>query len=146
MNNKARAIGLTQTKFLNESGLDLESYQSGASGSARDMARLFEYVYRRHPTLLSATAKGDLTITSDSNITHHVMNTDAMVNDIPGIIASKTGFTDLAGGNLVVILDIGIDHPVAISVLGSTKESRFSDMQKLIDATVSTITEVPYAN
>jgi len=32
-------------------------------------------------------------------------NTNVIIDKIPDIIASKTGFTDLAGGNLVVAFD-----------------------------------------
>jgi D-alanyl-D-alanine carboxypeptidase len=48
---------------------------------------------------------------------------------------SKTGYTDLAGGNLAVVFDAGIGHPVAVVVLGSTKEERFTDVQRLVRAT-----------
>ena len=55
------------------------------------------------------------------------------------MIGSKTGYTALAGGNLVVVVDIGVDHPVVIAVLGSTYDGRFSDVEDLINATVSEI-------
>ena len=72
---------------------------------------------------------------------HHVINTNDLVDQIPGMIGSKTGYTDLAGGNLVLLVDIGIDHPIAIAVLGSTRDERFSDVKKLIDATTNSITQ-----
>ena len=46
----------------------------------------------------------------------------------------KTGLTDLAGGNLAVVFDVGLAHPVVAVVLGSTESGRFVDMQKLVDA------------
>ena len=55
------------------------------------------------------------------------------------MIGSKTGFTDLAGGNLVIVVDIGIDHPVIIAVLGSTYDGRFVDVEALIGASVDAI-------
>lgn len=141
MNEKAHAIRLMQTTFQNESGLDGEGGLSGAYGSARDMAMLFEYVFRKHPELFTATAYSELDIRSENNILHHVANTNQEVTHIPGIIGSKTGYTDLAGGNLVVIVDIGIGHPVVIAVLGSTREGRFSDVEQLIAATTNAITK-----
>lgn len=140
MNEKARSIGLTNTNFRNESGLDMASLTSGASGSARDMAMLFEYVFRKHPDLFSPTTYAQLDLTSDNNIVHHVVNTNQSVSRINGIIGSKTGYTELAGGNLVVVVDIGIEHPIVIAVLGSTIDGRFTDVEKLIDATVKEIT------
>ncbi len=140
MNEKAESIGLLNTKFSNESGLDIDSVTAGAYGSARDMARLFEYISRKHPELFTATTYSKIDVRSDSNVVHHVPNTNAGVEEVTGLIGSKTGYTDLAGGNLVVVVDIGVSHPVVIAVLGSTRDGRFTDVNKLIDATVEKIT------
>lgn len=143
MNERARAIGLAQTRFTNEGGLDAANGESGGYGSARDMAMLFEYVFRKHPKILLPTSQPRLSVRSQSGFVHEVRNTNQDVVAITGIIGSKTGYTDLAGGNLVVVVDIGIDRPVVISVLGSTREGRFEDVQKLIAATTEAITGVP---
>lgn len=140
MNERARGIGLTKTFFRNESGLDLSMGKSGAYGSARDMAMLFEYIFRRHPEIFIPTSASELTLRSENNIVHHIINTNKDVEHITGIIGSKTGYTDLAGGNLVVVIDIGVNHPVVIAVLGSTREDRFSDIRKLIVATTEAVT------
>jgi D-alanyl-D-alanine carboxypeptidase (penicillin-binding protein 5/6) len=140
MNAKAHDIGLDNTHFSNESGLDLDSLTGGAYGSARDMGMLFEYVLDKHPELFTATTYAKLDVSSENNIVHHVANTNAGVEHIAGFIGSKTGYTDLAGGNLVVVVDIGIDHPIVIAVLGSTRDGRFTDVAKLIDAAALDIT------
>ncbi|MDO8521069.1 MAG: hypothetical protein Q7S52_03060 [bacterium] len=142
MNEKARAIGLTQTTFQNESGLDIATGVSGGYGSARDMAMLFEYVFRKHPDILLPTSQSRLTVRSESGFTHEVENTNQDVLHISGIVGSKTGYTELAGGNLVVVVDIGINRPVVVVVLGSTQEKRFEDVRKLIAATTETITSM----
>jgi D-alanyl-D-alanine carboxypeptidase (penicillin-binding protein 5/6) len=141
MNDKARAIGLDDTHFSNESGLDVGSMTAGATGSARDMAILFEYVFRKYPELFTSTTYAHMTLSSQSNVVHHVLNTNQDVARISGVIGSKTGYTDLAGGNLVVVVDIGINHPVIIAVLGSTRDGRFSDTEQLITATIASITD-----
>ncbi len=140
MNEKADSIGLLNTRFANESGLDIDSVTAGAYGSARDMARLFEYIARKYPELFAATTYSKIDVRSDSNVIHHVANTNAGVEEVTGLIGSKTGYTDLAGGNLVVVVDIGVSHPVVIAVLGSTKGGRFTDVNKLVNATVEKIT------
>lgn len=140
MNEKARAIGLINTRFRNETGLDIESFESGASGSARDMGLLFEYILKRHPELLAPTTRPELHLVSDSAIMHHVANTNPGIERMNGIIGSKTGYTDLAGGNLVVVVDIGIARPVVIAVLGSTRSDRFTDVEQLVNATIEAIT------
>lgn len=134
MNAKAHDIGLENTHFSNESGLDIDSLTGGAYGSARDMGMLFEYIFNKHPELFTATTYAKFDVSSEHNIMHHVANTNAGVEHIAGFIASKTGYTDLAGGNLVVVVDIGIDHPLVIAVLGSTRDGRFTDVEQLITA------------
>ncbi len=140
MNEKARVMDLTRTHFFNASGLDRGTNESGAYGSARDVSMLLEYVFKKYPNLLTPTVNASLNITSEDNIIHRAVNTNEGVAHITGIIGSKTGYTDLAGGNLVVILDVGPNHPVVITVLGSTKEGRFTDVHKLIEATIKKIT------
>lgn len=140
MNEKAEDIGLESTHFSDESGLDINSVTSGAYGSARDMSVLFEYILKKHPGLFTPTTYAKVDVRSEDNIVHHVANTNTGVEHVTGIIGSKTGYTDLAGGNLVVVVDIGIDHPVVIVVLGSTRDGRFTDIEQLIDATVADIT------
>ena len=135
MNKKAKELGLTQTFFLSESGLDLTEWMSGSYGSAKDMAMLMENIVETKPNLLEATKYSDLNIKSKDYI-HSVENTNPFVETIPGIIGSKTGFTDLAGGNLVVAFDVGIGHPIVVSVLGSSWEGRFEDVRKLVEASI----------
>jgi len=90
----------------------------------------------RHPTLLEPTRETTITRTSLNNRSYKVYNTNQLTDDIPLLIGSKTGFTETAGGNLVVAFDAGLAHPVIIVVLGSTPEGRFNDIKTLIDATL----------
>jgi len=71
------------------------------------------------------------------NYVHNAKNTNDSAESIPGLIGSKTGFTDLAGGNLVVAFEIEPGHVIVISVLGSDKEGRFQDVNKLYKATLN---------
>ncbi|MCK5022027.1 MAG: D-alanyl-D-alanine carboxypeptidase [Candidatus Pacebacteria bacterium] len=135
MNIKAKELGMKHSFFLNESGLDIDELQSGAYGSAKDVAILIEYILQTNPRLLEASAYKQAEISSDL-LLHQVNNTNELVEKIPGVIASKTGFTDLAGGNLAMAFDIGIGHNIIAVVLGSTKEGRFKDMEKLIWASI----------
>lgn len=134
MNEKAKIINLNQTYFSNESGLDASINSGGAYGSARDVALLVEYILRNHIDLIESTRNDELAINS-----HMAKNTNKYTGDIPGLIGSKTGFTDLAGGNLVIAFDAGINRPIIISVLGSTFEDRFNDVDKLAAASLKYI-------
>lgn len=135
MNANAKELGMTQTYFLNESGLDVSPAVSGGYGSAKDMSKLIEHILNHNQSLLEATEYDSLTISSDS--AHHLaLNTNKIINTIPGILGSKTGYTELSGGNLVVTFNAGLMDPVIITVLGSTRDGRFSDMEQLVDAVI----------
>lgn len=137
MNDEARALGMSQSYFLNESGLDVSSALSGGYGSAEDITKLVQHVLKYDRTLLEATEYDSLSIPSDSR-EHLALNTNKIINTIPGILGSKTGYTDLSGGNLVIAFNAGLMDPVIITVLGSTREGRFTDMEQLINATLKT--------
>ena len=139
MNDLAKKLGLSQTYFLNVSGLDISTTLAGAYGSARDLALLFAYAAETNLEAFSGTARGDLLLTSPDGVRVTVHNTNLAERAIPGLILGKTGFTDLAGGNLAVVFDVGIARPVVAVVLGSTPSDRFEDMQKLVTATRATI-------
>ena len=139
MNDLARELGLTQTYFLNMSGLDVSTTLSGAYGSARDVATLFAYANATNSSLFSGTARGNVLLTSEYGAQTTAYNTNEAEAEISGLILGKTGFTDLAGGNLAVVFDVGIAHPVVAVILGSTREGRFEDMRKLVEAARSAI-------
>lgn len=138
MNKKARELGLAQTYFLNESGLDENISASGAYGSARDIAALLSYVIHTHPDLMDATVYRSISVSS-SDAVHTVYNTNKALDKIPGIIASKTGFTDLAGGNLAIAFEAGPLRSIIIVVLGSTEEGRFDDVAVLVNAAIAAV-------
>ncbi len=142
MNDLAKSIGLTKTYFGNENGLDKDETESGAYGTARDVTSLFDYIMRNHPSLLEPTKYSELTLKSLNNIDHEVRNTNIALDTIPGLLGSKTGFTDLAGGNLVVVMDPGLEGPYIISVLGSTLDGRFYDVGLLAKATKEYVTKI----
>jgi len=136
---KAREIGMDQTYFINESGLDVSDILSGAYGSAHDIAKLFSYVIKNHPTLLEATTRESETVTSLDGFIHFAQNTNKKIDEFPSVIASKTGFTTIAGGNLAIAFEAGPMRPIIIVVLGSTRDGRFIDVEKLIWETLKEI-------
>lgn len=144
MNTRARDLNLAQTYFLNETGLDESNSISGGYGSARDVAHMMSAALKEIPEALEATRYPTVSVNSLDQQHHTEDNTNEIVSNIPGLLASKTGLTDLAGGNLAVVFDIGLNHPVAAVVLGSTEEGRFVDMKLLVDG-VLTAVALPHA-
>lgn len=140
----ATNAGLTKTYAVNGSGLDISPAAAGGYGSARDMALLAGALLSKAPDIAGATTEPAVFIQSTSGLPHSLPNTNQGAVTVPGILLSKTGYTDLAGGNLVVVLDVAIGHPVAIAVLGSTRDGRFTDVNRLINATHQYFAGIPH--
>ena len=139
MNVKAEELGLKQTYFVNESGLDLGSV-SGGYGSAIDVSKLLQYILQNRPEILEATKYQNININSLNKV-HPAKNTNTGVSGIPGIIASKTGYTEMAGGNLAVAFDSSIGQPIIVVVLGSSLDGRFTDVESLVKASLKYINQ-----
>lgn len=142
MNVRAEEIGLLQTHYTNPTGLDASENTGGAYGSARDMAFLMEYLIKKRPEVIESTREVSATLPASSMATAiNADNTNEIVARIPGLIASKTGYTTLAGGNLVIAFDAGVNHPIVVSVLGSTREGRFEDVLELVEYARATVSQ-----
>lgn len=138
MNSDAKALGL-DLYFTDPAGRDLNG-KIGGKGTVVEAAKLFSIARKNIPEILDATTKKRETVIANSGRISGVPNTNQAIETLPGAEASKTGYTDMAGGNLGVVVDISIGHPVVIVVLGSTKDGRFRDMSILYNALRKSIT------
>ena len=124
---------LTQTSFINPSGLDIHEGLAGSTSSAYDIAEMLVLLYTLHPDIAQLTGHSEVAFNPYTNKKHTAVNTNTAIENIDGVKVSKTGYTDLSGGSLAVIVDRGYTNPVVVVVLGSTKNGRFSDVVALID-------------
>lgn len=132
MTEEAKRLGFESLSFQNASGLDLDEEGTipSALGNAEDLTKLFALVYKEHPDIFDAT-KDSKTTLSSSEKEHTAENTNTELHRMPGVIGSKTGYTNTAGGNLSVIADVnGIPH--VVTVLQSTRSGRFQDVEEII--------------
>ncbi len=141
MNVRARELELTDTRFQNPTGLDLTTVESGALGTARDVTRLMAYLATEHPELLAPTTRPSVRLDNEIGGFHDAANTNPLVNRIPNLLGSKTGFTDLAGGNLTIVFDAGFNRPIVVTVLESSFAGRFLDVEQLVDALQASLTQ-----
>jgi len=142
MNNRAQELNLKNLNFKNPSGLDINSFNLGGAGSAKDIGLLFAYAFKKYPEIFEPTSYSDFKFMSLNNKEHLVKNTNIFAENFPQILASKTGFTRFAGGNLIVSFDTGIGHPAALVILGSSENGRFQDALKLATITIRYLQEV----
>ena len=136
MNRSAEALSLRMLSFRNETGLDVSETVSGGYGSARDAAYLLAVSLAKHPKIFEPTRFDTALLAGNGRGGIDVQNTNHETGKFPLLIASKTGYTDLAGGNLALAFDAGFNHPIIIVVLGSSSEGRFEDAEKLVWATL----------
>lgn len=141
MNNLASQMGLSNTRFRNPTGLDeYSNVISGSFSTAGDIAKMFAYLFQHQPALFTGTNESFIETYSLAGSKHVAYNTNSFSNQIPSLVASKTGTTDLAGGSLAIIFKPVPNETVAVVVLGSTPAGRFADMLKLVRATISQLT------
>jgi len=142
MNIRAEELNLTTLEYVNPTGLDVSATEAGAVGSARDTAFLMEYILLNHPEILTPTVTEYTRLYNQSGAFHEAYNTNDILTDIPNLLGSKTGFTDLAGGNLIIAFDAGYNRPIIVTVLGSSRNERFSDIKKLVAAVEETMSHI----
>lgn len=137
MNTDSALLGLALT-FTDPAGLD-EGDVIGGKGTALDVAKLFGIARKKYPEIFESTTKTRLTVLANKDPIIGIPNTNQEIANLFGAEVSKTGFTDSAGGNLGVVVDIALGHPVVIVVLGSTREARFVDTENLYKALLASI-------
>jgi len=104
MNQLAKALGMTQTKFANPHGLDRPGAK--AYSTAADVVRLSAYAMRRNAFNFIVRQKDrQVSVTGPgSKRGFRVKNLNELVGE-PGILGVKTGTTNAAGACLSVCMD-----------------------------------------
>ncbi len=146
MNAEAALLGLSTLRYDSVTGLDADSGQATVFGSAHDVLTLMYRDVIDFPTAMAySTEMGD-TIKATNGRSIELANTDLAIEKLGLLRASKTGYTDVAGGNLAVMWQEPSGHMLGAAVLGSTQDARFSDVIALHDAAnvyVSLIRSLP---
>lgn len=121
MNDKARALGMRYTYFVEPTGLSADNVST-----ARDLVKLIKAT-ANHPLIrqYSTNDQHDVTLSQGRQLAYR--NTNRLVrNNDWDILLSKTGFINEAGECLVMLTRIG-DRDVAMVLLNATHRSRIRD-------------------
>lgn len=121
MNDKARALGMRHTYFVEPTGLSAENVST-----ARDLVKLVQAA-AQHPLIrhYSTNDKYDVSLSRGRQLAYS--NTNRLVrNDAWDIQVSKTGFINEAGECLVMLTRID-GRDVAMVFLNASPRSRISD-------------------
>lgn len=92
MNAKARELGMTNTHFVNPTGLDAD----GQYSSARDLAVLSRYAVRL-PKFLELSSTWDYYVRKGTEDEVWLTTFNKLLKGYPGYDGIKTGFTSIAG-------------------------------------------------
>ena len=138
INSKAKRIGMEHSYFLNFTGLDIVDKaglpaQAGAFASATDVNTMAMFGLLSYPEIFSVTTLPEINLKSESGFVHNFKSTNIIVDRIPNLLFSKTGYTEVAGGNLVIIFKDKRREEIAVTILDSTFDGRFSDMEKIME-------------
>lgn len=126
MNSMAKKIGLDSTHFRNPAGFDDPEQYS----TAEDLARL-TLEFLNYP-LLSQTVQTQNAVaaSTDGKLRHWLKNSNRLLAE-KSVLGVKTGYTEKALGNLIILSEDAGKHQVLTVVLGSS--DRENDSRRLID-------------
>lgn len=130
LNEKAKAIGCTDTYFITPNGLDAEDAYGFHHTTAEDLCRMMAYC-----TWESPKKELFLEITQTRNYASFV-NRNAFLNQMDGVLTGKTGFTNKAGYCYVAAMEVnGEKYCIALLACGwpNNKNYKWKDARTLFE-------------
>ncbi|HBB76874.1 MAG: hypothetical protein A2186_00065 [Candidatus Levybacteria bacterium RIFOXYA1_FULL_41_10] len=128
MNEKAEALGLTNTHFTNPSGLEGDGAQYT---TAKDLLIITRYGLSNLSLFGKVVATVEKEIPGNSDHKYFYLYNDTnLLTSYPGVKGVKTGYTPEAGLCLVTYIDYG-GHQIIGVLLGS--QNRRQEMKDLLD-------------
>lgn len=129
MNEKAKGLGLADTRFVNASGLDDEG--RAQYSSAYDLAVISRYVWENYPVFSKVTSTYHKFIeATETHQDYDLYNDTNLLTTYPGVKGIKPGFTWEAGLCLVTYAENGGKRLLGV-VLGTY--DRRGEMKELLD-------------
>jgi len=142
MNQKAQALGLTDTHYDNPSGLQGDGLQYT---TAYDLLVITRYALQNFPLFAKVVSTASYTISQTAtHKAYNLQNETNLLTTYPGVHGVKTGYTPEAGLCLVTYLDYG-GHKIIGIILNS--QNRRGEMIDLLNYSLESlgITPPPYS-
>lgn len=127
MNEKAASLQMMESKFFDPAGLNDEAYST-----VEDLAKLVRTALKQDLIWDITTEKSATVKSVDSKIEHKIESTNQLFGVIPNVVGGKTGYTDIALGSMVLVVDIPGKNDKIISIILGSKD-RFGDTQRMLD-------------
>jgi len=125
MNQYAEVLGLSQTFFMNASGLDTELYYN--TMSARDLAKLAQATISRHAQFYPMYSEREFTYNDIRQ-----SNRNTLLFRDRNVDGMKTGWTDAAGYCLVASAERDGMRLISVVMGTASEEARAIETQKLL--------------
>lgn len=140
MNQKAKVLGLNDTKFVNPSGLDEDGIEQYST--AFDVAVITRYALVNFPIFRKIVSTKFYEISySPQHKYLYLENQTNLLSTYPGVAGVKPGYTPQAGLCLVTLAENG-GHQILAVILGS--KNRREEMIKLLDYSFGFLGINPY--
>ncbi len=130
MNDRARALGMEDTHFVNCTGLDDDPEAKNHRTSAHDIALMSRQLLLRHPDIKKYTTIWMDTVRDGA---FGLSNTNKLVRFYQGATGLKTGFTSQAGYCLSASAQRDGMELVAVVMGCQTSQGRFAACKQLLD-------------
>ncbi|MGN0204919.1 MAG: D-alanyl-D-alanine carboxypeptidase family protein [Coprococcus sp.] len=135
MNEKASALGCTNTYFITPNGLDASDGKGVHSSTARDMALIMRYAIGNQDFLKITQTRSYSFSDTDGRRSFSLTNKNALFDIMEGAISGKTGYTGDAGYCYVCAVQME-DKCMIASLLGSGwpphKNYKWQDVKTLM--------------
>lgn len=128
MNQEAKSLGLTHTKFQNPTGLPVQDHYS----SAHDMAVMAREL-ARYDQVFNYTSKYEDYLRQNTDKKFWLVNTNKLIKTYPGADGLKTGFTNEAKYCLTATAKRGSMRVIAIVMGAPSPKERNKEVAALMD-------------
>ena len=130
MNERARELGMEDTKFVNCTGLDDAPEAAQHKTSARDIAIMSRELLKNHPKIKEYTT---IWMSSVRNGEFGLSNTNKLVRFYDGATGLKTGFTSGAGYCLSASAQREGMELIAVVMGAESSQVRFAACKSMLD-------------
>jgi len=128
MNAKAQNLGLTNTHFVEPSGLNPDN-----KSTVHDVVLFSKEALKSFSMLQGTTTKEYTFTTINRGVFHRIKNTNELLDSSLYVTGGKTGYLDEAGYCLMAKAKNSQGREViAVTLSATTSSSRFSDTEKLL--------------
>lgn len=129
MNNRAKELGMKNTKFINTNGLDAEGHLT----TAHDVALMSRELLKHKDIHKWLTTWMDTVVVGRKKSEQSLVNTNRLIKTYEGANGIKTGYTSTSKHCLAASATRGNSTFIAVVMAAPSSSVRFNESAKLLD-------------